>query len=559
MVALDYSAILGQNTVLEARLGAWRGDNEYRSQYPSGEPSLTDYLVYPYQWYGDVWWTWDWEQHSDNAEIILTQHADDFIKGDHEFRFGVQYNSGGGTTKTFNPDWYYYYDYYGGYPYVYWYTGLPYYYGGEAESIGAFVTDSWTVSSKLTLDIGVRWDNHTGWVDDFNRLDMESNPTGEVIPGRDMVDWSHFDPRFGFAWQPKGDGRTVLRGSIGLFHAGVVSGDWYSPPPETPTWSYYYQPFYGYGEPWDPDAWVLWNTWDATDTSIIPGTENAYAWEYTLGFDHQLTSTSAIGIQAVYKVTKDQLGWYIVDDGEYNEFDWTDPETGREYTFREYSEFPTRLKGNSTGPGAYGGDQPYEQDYFGFFVTYKKRFSNNWDLMASYSYSEAEGLNPRYFTTDWSGQGGAMYANRSEADPNAFVNSDKTLGGDRRHVLRVVGGVTLPYQFKINSVINIQNGRTYDRFLRVPLPSTAGTFDIISQPASDDQRFATQYLWDLGVGKHFNLGKGTDFSIYIQILNLLNDDAVDSWRDNTWPVGEEPLPGSWVLPRRAELRLRLAF
>ena len=107
MLALDYSAILGQNTVLEARAGTWRGDNEYRSQYPSGEPFFVDQVNYPWLYYGDVWWQWEWEQHSDNAEVIITQHADDFIKGDHEFRFGVQYERGGGTTKTFNPDYYY--------------------------------------------------------------------------------------------------------------------------------------------------------------------------------------------------------------------------------------------------------------------------------------------------------------------------------------------------------------------------------------------------------------------------------------------------------------------
>ena len=48
MVALDYSAVLGQSTVLEARGGIWRGDNEYRSQYPSGEPTFVDQTVYPW-------------------------------------------------------------------------------------------------------------------------------------------------------------------------------------------------------------------------------------------------------------------------------------------------------------------------------------------------------------------------------------------------------------------------------------------------------------------------------------------------------------------------------
>jgi len=555
MIALDYTAVLGENTLLEARGGIMRNDHAYRSQYPNGEVSFVDYFnSYPEFYYGDLWWSWDWEEYKDDAEVIITQHADQFIKGDHEFKFGVQYSRGGGNTKPFNPTRYelwYYDDYY--YPdgLLYLYTGLPYYYGGESESIGFFATDSWSVGPSLTLDIGARYDSHKGWVPDFNRLDMDSNPTGEVIDGRDTVDWDNIDPRFGFAWQPGGDGRSVLRGSIGLFHAGMTSGDWYSPPPEVPEWSWYYQDWEG--------NWQLWDSFGAADVSIIPGTENASTWEYTLGFDHQLNSTSAIGVQAVYKESTNNIGWYIEDDGAYDEFIYVDPETGNEFRLRDYYEEPTRRKGNSTGPGAVGGDRPYEQNYMGFFLTYKKRLSNNWDLMASYSYSKAEGLNPRFITTDWSGQGQVLYANRDEAEPNAHLNSDKVLGGDRRHALRVVGNVMLPYDFRINSVILIQSGRVYDRVQRISLPNRPGSIDVITQPATDDQRLPTQYLWDFGIGKHFSLGEGTDFSIYLQILNLLNDDAVDSWRDTRWPVGEEPLPGSWVLPRRAQLRARFTF
>lgn len=555
MIAVDYSAILGENTVLEARAGYWKGDTENRPQYPSDEPYFTDYTVYPTLESGGTYWDWNWELETTDAEIIVTQHADDFIKGDHEFRFGVQYNRGGGETKTFNPDWYYQqeYEYYPGYPYVYqyWYTGLPYYYGGESETISVFATDSWTVSPRLTIDIGVRYDKHEGWINDFNRLDRDSNSTGEVIPGLDMVDWDNVDPRFGFAWQPTDSGKSVIRGSIGMFTAGMTSGDWYSPPPQVPPWRTYWLN-------WDGE-WEILSEWETTpDAFLIEGTDNAHTWEYTLGFDQQLTDTSAVTIQAVYKETKDQIGWYIDDDGEYENFDYTDPETGTTFTLRDYSTEPTRYKGNSTGPGAVGGNRPYEQEYVGFFVTYTKRFSNNWDLLGSYSYSQAEGLNPRHFTSDWANQGSVLYANRDDADPNAFINADKVLAGDRRHVFRVVGNVMLPWGFKISSVVNFQTGKTYDRRQRIQLPNR-GTTEIVTSPASDSQRYPDQFLWDLGIGKHFNLGKGMNLSIDLQILNILNDDAVEWWRDLSYPVGEEPLPGGWVLPRRAQLRARFSF
>jgi hypothetical protein len=556
MIALDYSAILGQNTVLEVRGGLWRGDEEWRPQNPSDEPLVGNWLVYPPLFTGGTYWDWEWDHHQDTGEIKFTQHADNFIKGDHEFRFGVQYNRGGGTILPFNMEYYYWYAYYGpGYEYYYRYWGLPYYYGGESETWSAFVADGWRISSELTLEIGVRYDTHKGWVEDFPRLDRDSNPAGEIIPGRDLVDWDNVDPRLGFAWNIGGDGKNVLRGSAGLFHAGVVSGDWSSPPPESPPWEWQWQ---------DPDTgeWYrLRGVPPPPDTFLKPGTKNAEVREYTLGFDHALTATSAIGISATYKQTSNLLGWYIDDDGEFEWHTIIDEATGEEIQLMDYYVEPTRLKGNSTGPGANGGDRPYEQDYLGVFLTYTKRFSNNWDLMASYSYSESRGMNPRFYGGGGGGaQGYTFWSSRTEADPNVFVNaaSDKLLAGDRRHILRLLGNVMLPYQFKLNSVVNIQSGRTYDRRQWYRLP-VQGSGEIITNPGDNSQRHDTQYLWDFGVGKHFNLGKGTDFSIYLQILNILNDDAVEDWVTNTYTEGEDLVPGSWVLPRRAEVRLRIAF
>jgi len=560
MMALDYSAILGQNTVLEARGGLWRGDEEWRPQNPSDEPYLVDWLVYPPYESGGTWWNWVWERHSDTAEVKLTQHADNFIAGDHEFRFGVQYNRGGGSTKAYNPLYYYWYAYYGeGYEYEYLYTGLPYYYGGESESWGAFVTDSWAVSSDVTLELGVRYDTHKGWVEDFPRLDMDSNPTGETIPGADYIDWSNVDPRVGFAWNIGGTSKNVLRGSAGLFHAGLISGDWYNPPPDSPVWARYWREFDCPECEWNLLRYVP----PPPRAFLVPGTQNAETWEYTLGFDHQLTPTSAIGISATYKQTSNLLGWYIDDDGEFEWATIIDEVTGEEILLMDYYQDaqPTRLKGNSTGPGANGGDRPYEQDYLGVFLTYTKRFSNNWDLMASYSYSESHGMNPRFFSGgDGGSQGSTFYSSRTEADPNVFVNaaSDQLLAGDRRHILRLMGNVMLPYQFKLNSVINIQSGRMYNRSQWYRIPNH-GSGQVITNPGDDSQRFDTQYLWDFGAGKHFRLGKGTEFSIYLMVLNILNDDAVTGWITNTYTDGEELEPGNWVLPRRAEVRLRIAF
>jgi len=102
MSAADHSSFLGDSTFLEVRAGNWNGDNSQGPQYTSDEWQFVDMTVDPWERSGGYYWSWAWEPETDDAEVILTQHADEFIKGDHTFRFGVQYTRGSGVTKPFS-------------------------------------------------------------------------------------------------------------------------------------------------------------------------------------------------------------------------------------------------------------------------------------------------------------------------------------------------------------------------------------------------------------------------------------------------------------------------
>jgi hypothetical protein len=116
----------------------------------------------------------------------------------------------------------------------------------------------------------------------------------------------------------------------------------------------------------------------------------------------------------------------------------------------------------------------------------------------------------------------------------------------------------MPWNIKVSTVFNYQSGKAYDRHAWIRLPNFSWT-QIIAEPASYNQRFPDQYLWDLSVGKHFTFAKGYKVSLDVQILNLLNDDATEGWQTREFAGSENPIPDLWVLPRRAELRLRLEF
>ena len=90
--------------------------------------------------------------------------------------------------------------------------------------IGAFWQDSWRVNSNVTLNYGIRYD-------------VEIPPTfkapqGLAAPAYRLLglqkgiqtDTNNIQPRIGMAWDPKGDGKTVVRASYGMFYDHPLLG-----------------------------------------------------------------------------------------------------------------------------------------------------------------------------------------------------------------------------------------------------------------------------------------------------------------------------------------------
>jgi hypothetical protein len=101
------------------------------------------------------------------------------------------------------------------------------------QNVALYLNDTWKVRRNLTLNLGMRWEYWTP-VDEINALallpvlqngnainTLLSNATldfaGSAV-GRPWYnkDWNNFAPNIGLAWQPFGDGRTVLRAGYSI-------------------------------------------------------------------------------------------------------------------------------------------------------------------------------------------------------------------------------------------------------------------------------------------------------------------------------------------------------
>lgn len=170
----------------------------------------------------------------------VIQYGDTAIvtKGKHTMHIGFQgwrqrintfYSGNNGRAGTFTYD-----GRYSGIAEADFLLGLPSQVGGginggtwgqRANIFAAFFQDDYRVSPNLTLNLGLRWELHTPWVEVKDRQANFGLLSGAVeVPGQNgnsralyntYTGAANYQPRIGFAWTP-GGGSFVVRGAYTL-------------------------------------------------------------------------------------------------------------------------------------------------------------------------------------------------------------------------------------------------------------------------------------------------------------------------------------------------------
>ena len=116
------------------------------------------------------------------------------------------------------------------------------------KDLNFFVNDSWKATSRLTFNLGLRWERYgapteaNGIISQFVNLDTKSIAdiaNARVGPVSSMWKTPNGDygPRFGFAYDLLGDGKTSLRGGYGISYDRLFDNIW-----SNGAWN---PPFYG--------------------------------------------------------------------------------------------------------------------------------------------------------------------------------------------------------------------------------------------------------------------------------------------------------------------------
>jgi len=414
-----------------------------------------------------------------------------------------------------------------------------------ANILSMFVQDSWTVSSRLTLNLGIRTESED--IPSF-RPDIQETAI--------HFGWGQkIAPRLGFAYNLFGDDKVKISGSYGRYYdwtkyelaRGTFGGD---------TWKTRYRTLD------DPDISKLSfanltgrNLWtnepdsykdsripsfgdDVVDPNMKPMAQDAY----NLGFEYQVRPNTVVGVNFVRNNllrTIEDIGTLVNGSEAYI---YGNPGEGLATTAITTGQTPP-----FTLPKA-------KREYTALEFTANRRFSNSWFLGGSYVVSKLYGNYPGLVNTDEVTAPGRVSVGAQEAfgqrtrpgtnasrawdldemmfDSHGNLGVDGRLPTDRPHVVKVYGSYL--FKFGTNVGMNFFGGsgtpisKSVQSIYRYPIlvegRGSLGRTDAMTQT-------------DLLVSHEFGLAGTKKLRLEFNGLNIFNQEQVRHVFDTVNRIG----------------------
>ncbi|HUP50179.1 MAG TPA: TonB-dependent receptor [Thermoanaerobaculia bacterium] len=440
------------------------------------------------------WWTWvggqsiglggDFpyvEAQKSNRQTVQVDHTHYAARfmGEHEMKFGVQYTRSEGNWQGG------YFHGYANFAYPYpwdygpakdwWWNGPESWQWGtdedpvfpmynnkvfrnpwltvrQAGSTGAFLDDSWSLSDRFTLNLGLRYDNMTAKYGEGAVYEMPNTPEDINNPrllrtreGTDNIfDFKTWSPRLGIAWTLTNDQKTVLRAHAGRYYApmGVEALRRFGPdmhPTLIETWMYLLPmsevDLNGNGKidfnevrpatrllaNRPPSSLMRSSVVDPSwDLEVAPGTTSPYTDQFHISLQRQVGRDISIEGGYIFKQTKDFIVLRPYNSATGLDWEWESKpyKTWRGYDTKVWQIALKDYNGdgvvdvadatfvlNNTDYRAVNlkefDGQPVDRTYHGLQLVMTKRYANRWQALASVNWNASDGIAPRTVNQNW--------------------------------------------------------------------------------------------------------------------------------------------------------------
>ncbi len=417
---LSFNSTLSENSILTVAWGGYTGTHNFDPYSgfitPGRVDAQTGFASDNAAQFGIL------DRSRNQINTSITHHVNHMI-GEHDFKFGAEiersnvqdrFGSPGGTffsdnegpeedPSTEEDDFF-----------TLAFLGGGYDASGINQRISLFAQDSWQVSPRFTLNPGVRMDINRG-----------------KVPGATVFKTNPIAPRIGFAWDLKGDGHFILKGHNGRYYEAL------------------YAAFYYYMDPGAFNPLILERTFNTSGFKDVisanpgqmyamdPNIKQPYMDQYILGFDQQLPFDIALSGTLVYRRNADFIET-VSRDGTFVPVQGTVPETGQQITLYDYLNSGADVL-------LYTNPEGLNRTYKGIILSATRQFRQNWQLQASYVYSQARGnIDNLGFDETGIGANTPFFDGAFLDTPNSLVNAQGRLTHDQTNQVKLQGTYVFP-------------------------------------------------------------------------------------------------------------------
>ncbi|MEO6051585.1 MAG: TonB-dependent receptor [Pyrinomonadaceae bacterium] len=350
---------------------------------------------------------------------------------------------------------------------------------------GAFAQDDWKASSRLTLNLGLRYEYFTDPVEQYGRQANFDLATGRLVVAANNkgslvnTDKNNFGPRIGFAYDLDGKGKSSLRGGYGIFYfldRGGIDNQLAQNPPYSGFSQFNYTDgvritLSGRAPNGSLDSRLatgalplggvadvnLNNPQNVTVLAVRPDNKTSNIQQYNVQYQRQLMGNTAISVGFVGTRGRNLTLYYNLNGN-----------------IREPGTNATCPNGRTTSPCYSNGGRVNVRDdigrtsYNSLQVQLNRRYSQGWQYRAAYTYSK----------TKDNGEG----AFDSVADLNLnFIEPYSTSRLDFPHVFSFESVYDIPFGrgrrwgsdiprglnafiggWQVNGIFRAQSGQTFD-------------------------------------------------------------------------------------------------